>query len=75
MSHEEIFKKQHFKRSDKMKMNAPKWVTWLVSLIIGCVGILVHLGVLKLSFLAGYGFWLVVIAFGLLILATLFKNL
>ncbi len=58
-----------------MRMNAPRWITWLIALITGVVGILVHQGILKMAFLAGYGFWLVVIGFGLLILATLFKNL
>ena len=58
-----------------MRMNAPRWFTWLISLIIGVVGILVHQGVLKIALFAGYGFWLVVIGFTLLILATLFKGL
>ena len=58
-----------------MKTNAPRRITWLISLIIGVVGILVHQGVLKIAFLAGYGFWLLVIGFGLLILATIFKDL
>ncbi len=57
-----------------MKMNPPRFVTWLISLIIGVVGILVHLNVVKVSFLVGYDFWVVVAAFGLLIVATLFKN-
>jgi len=58
-----------------MKMNPPRVVTWLISLIIGVVGILLHLDVIKVSFLAGYDFWLVVVGFGLLIIATLFKGL
>jgi len=58
-----------------MKMNPPRLVTWLISLIIGVVGILVHLNVIKVSFLVGYDFWLVVVGFGLLIIATLFKGL
>jgi hypothetical protein len=58
-----------------MSMSAPKVVTWLISLIIGVVGILIHLNVVTVSFLVGYDFWLVVVGFGLLIIATLFKNL
>ncbi len=56
-------------------MNAPKIVTWLIALIIGCVGILVHMDVLKVPALVGYDFWLVVAAFVLLLLSNFFKNL
>lgn len=59
-----------------MKLSAPKMITWLVALVVGVVGILVHVG--SLSILAvpfGLGFWLVVVAFVLLLLATLMKGL
>ena len=59
-----------------MRLSAPKMITWVVALIVGVVGILVHVG--SLSILAvpfGLGFWLVVVAFVLLLIATLLKGL
>jgi hypothetical protein len=54
-----------------MKTNAPKFTTWLIAIILGVVGIFL--------FLAGkwapYNFWLLVVGFALLALATLFKGL
>ena len=60
----------------EMRLSAPKMITWVVALIVGVVGILVHVG--SLSILAvpfGLGFWLVVVAFVLLLIATLLKGL
>jgi len=59
-----------------MKLSAPKTTTWWIALIVGVVGIL--LTVAKISILAvpfGLGFWLVVIAFVLLLVATAMKGL
>ena len=59
-----------------MDLSAPKMITWVVALIVGVVGIL--LTVAKISILAvpfGLGFWLVVIAFVLLLVATAMKGL
>ena len=57
-----------------MQLNAPKMITWIIALIIGVVGVLVNLGVL--SFLsATVGFWLVVLAFLLLLVATVVSGL
>ena len=60
-----------------MNLSAPKMITWVVALIVGVVGIL--LTVAKISILAvpfgGLGFWLVVVAFVLLLVATLMKGL
>jgi hypothetical protein len=59
-----------------MKLSAPKVITWLVALIIGVVGILVHVGSMPiLAVPYGLGFWLVVVAFLLLLVATLMKGL
>jgi len=56
-----------------MKLSAPKLITWLVSLIVGVIGIILHL------FISGtprvYGGWLILIAFVLLILATYLEGL
>jgi len=58
-----------------MKLSAPKFITWFISLLLGVLGILLYLNVLAIPFLTPYIFWLVVAGFGLLILATLFKGL
>lgn len=59
-----------------MRLSAPKMITWLVALVVGAVGILVHVGSLPiLAVPYGLGFWLVVVAFVLLLVATLMKGL
>ena len=56
-----------------MKLSAPKQAVWLIAVILGVLGILAFYGII--APLAAYSFWLVVIAFVLLALATLLKNL
>lgn len=59
-----------------MRLSPPKQITWWIALIVGVVGILVHLflpALLPIPF--GLGFWLVAIAFVLLLLATLLEGL
>lgn len=56
-----------------MKLNAPKVITWWVAVIVGVLGILSQL--VTIPVLSGFAFWLVVIAFVLLVLATYFKDL
>jgi hypothetical protein len=59
-----------------MKLSAPKVTTWVVALIVGVIGMLVHVGSLPiLAVPYGLGFWMVVVAFVLLLLATLMKGL
>ncbi len=58
-----------------MKTNAPKFITWVICLIVGVLGILGHLNIIKVAFLMVNGFWMLVVAFGLLILATILKGL
>ncbi len=59
-----------------MKLSAPKVTTWLVALIVGAVGILIHVGSMSIvSVPYGLGFWLVAVAFLLLLVATLLKGL
>lgn len=57
-----------------MKLSAPKTVVWVIALIIGLLGLLCHLGV-AIPFICTYAFWLVVVAWLLLLLATLLKGL
>jgi hypothetical protein len=59
-----------------MKLNAPKMITWVVALVVGVIGILIHVGSLSIVAVPfGLGFWLVVVAFVLLLLATFMKGL
>lgn len=54
-----------------MKLNPPKTITWIIAVVAGLLGIIGHLG----GFLGGFAFWLVVIGFVLLALATYVKGL
>ena len=56
-----------------MKLSAPQKTTWLVALIVGVVGILARL--VAIPVLSGMAFWLVAVAFVLLVLATYLKGL
>jgi hypothetical protein len=55
-----------------MKLNAPKKTTWWVAVVLGVVGILANL--VTIPFLSGIAFWLVVVAFVILALATYLKG-
>jgi len=59
-----------------MKLNAPKFLTWLIAVVLGVLGILFFADVLK-DFLSlkQYAFWLVTAGFGLLTLGTFLKGL
>jgi hypothetical protein len=52
-------------------LSTPKTITWLVALIVGVLGIIGQLA----GLLGEFMFWLVVIGFGLLVLATFLKDL
>jgi hypothetical protein len=59
-----------------MKLSAPKVITWWIALIIGVVGVVLHLFLPALVAVPfGLGFWLVVVAFVLLVVATAMKGL
>jgi hypothetical protein len=51
-----------------MKLSAPQQVTWWVALVVGVVGIIA--GLVTIPVLSGFAFWLVVLAFVILLLAT-----
>jgi protein-S-isoprenylcysteine O-methyltransferase Ste14 len=57
-----------------MKLNAPKQITWIIALILGIVGILATLVTLPVITPA-LGFWLVVAAWALLLIATITHGL
>lgn len=56
-----------------MKLNAPKQITWIISLILGVLGLLGQL--VSIPVISGIAFWLVVVGLVLLLLATYLKNL
>jgi hypothetical protein len=59
-----------------MNLSAPKMITWVIALVVGVVGILIHVGSITIVAVPfGLGFWLVVVAFVLLLVATLMKGL
>lgn len=58
--------KKRSKKSSGLNLSAPKQVTWVVSVIIGGLGLLAHLGVLSIGVapvvLLGIGFVVLAIA-------------
>ena len=56
-----------------MKLSAPKQITWIIALVVGLLGILGSL--VTIPVISAYAFWLVVIAFVILIAATFLKDL
>lgn len=58
-----------------MKLSAPKFSTWLVSVIIGGIATLQYFRVLHINDLVPYTFHLLLAGFALLVLATLVKKL
>jgi len=57
-----------------MRFSAPKQVTWIVALILGVVGILANLTSIPVITPA-LGFWLVVVGWALLLIATITHGL
>ena len=51
-----------------MKLSAPRMITWIIALILGVVGILAML--LAIPGLVGFAFWLVVLGWLVLAVAT-----
>lgn len=56
-----------------MRLSAPNKTLWLIAVILGVLGIIAYFGVLPP--LAPYAFWLVVIGFVILAIATAAKGL
>ena len=56
-----------------MKLSAPKQITWWIAVVIGVLGILATL--VTIPVLSGFAFWLVVIGFLLLAVATAIEGL
>jgi len=58
-----------------MKLTAPREVTWVVALIAGLLGVLIHYRVLVVRDLAPHSFELLLGGFVLLLVAPLLKGL
>lgn len=56
-----------------MKLNAPKVIVWVIALVLGVLGIIAAL--VTIPVLSSVSFWLVAIAWLLLILATYLKGM
>jgi hypothetical protein len=56
-----------------MQLNPPKKIVWWIALIVGLLGVI--FSVVSMPFLTAISFWLVVIAWLLMILATYMKGL
>ena len=57
-----------------MKYSAPKQITWIIGLILGIVGILATLVALPVI-TPVIGFWLLVVGWALMLIATITKGL
>ncbi|MCG3163671.1 MAG: hypothetical protein JMDDDDMK_05115 [Acidobacteria bacterium] len=55
-----------------MKTNAPSSALWLISVIIGALGIVSNL--VKIGGISPYSFWLLAIGFIILVVATVLKG-
>ena len=56
-----------------MRLNAPKKIVWTIALIVGLVGIIAQL--ITIPLLSSISFWIMGIAWLLLILSTVLKGL
>jgi len=57
-----------------MKLSAPMQITWIIALILGVVGILANLTAIPVITPA-IGFWLVVVGWALLLIASITRGL
>jgi hypothetical protein len=57
----------------KLNLSAPKQITWLVALVLAVLGVLGHF--VTISVLTATAFWLVLLAFVVLLLGTLLEGL
>ena len=57
-----------------MRLSPPRQITWIIALILGVVGILANLTTIPVV-TATIGFWLVVVAWALLLIASITRGL
>jgi hypothetical protein len=58
-----------------MRLSPPRKINWSIAILFGLIGILLQQGIIPLDTYPELGFWLMTIAFLILAIATLFKNL
>lgn len=58
------------KGEDTVNLNAPKQITWLIALALVVIGVIVELVIVPV-----FGFWIVVVAAVLLLVASYLPNL
>lgn len=56
-----------------MKLNAPTTVVWWIAVVLGVLGFIGTL--VAIPFVSAYAFWLVLVGWLLLVLATVLKGL
>ena len=61
-------------RRMRMKLTPPKAITFWFAVVLGLLGLLGKIGLLG-AMVGAYGFWLVFVAFALLVLGLLVKGL
>lgn len=57
-----------------MKLNAPKMITWVISLVLGALGFIALLGV-NIPFVSMYACWVILAGLVLLLLGNMLKGL
>lgn len=57
-----------------MQLSSPKMITWVIAVVLGVIGILANLVALPVIS-ATFGFWLLVIAFLLLVAGSALKGI
>ena len=66
------FKNKNHKK-EKMKLSSPKQITWIIALVLAILALLGNAGIIDA--LATYSFWLALAAAGLMLIATLVRDL
>jgi hypothetical protein len=57
-----------------MRLSAPKQITWIIALILGVAGIVIHFATIA-GIKPEIGFWLVVAGWALLLIAAITRGL
>jgi len=57
-----------------MRLSPPKRITWWIAFVLALLGLLIHFGILK-GVSGDLGFFLVLIAYALLAIATMVRGL
>lgn len=56
-----------------MTTNAPKFIVWLIAVILGVLGIVGHF--VAIPIVSAYSLWLIIVGFVILALSTVLKGL